>query len=45
MSKATEIIPIGFKGDTGVLLFHSKKVFLPDKKGLQWASKKNGGKA
>ena len=36
MSKTTEIIPIGFKGDTGVLLFPSKKGFLPDKNGLQW---------
>jgi hypothetical protein len=27
MSKVTEIIPIGFKGDTGVFLFPSKKVF------------------
>jgi hypothetical protein len=27
MSKVTEIIPIGFKGDTGVFLFPSKKGF------------------
>lgn len=36
LAHASQVVPIGFKGDTGVLLYPSKKGFLSDKKGLQW---------
>ncbi|CAC5380818.1 unnamed protein product [Mytilus coruscus] len=36
LAHASQVVPIGFRGDTGVLLYPSKKGFLSDKKGLQW---------
>lgn len=36
LAQANQVVPIGFKGDTGVLLYPSEKGFLSDKKGLQW---------
>ncbi|CAG2209076.1 unnamed protein product [Mytilus edulis] len=35
LSYSKEIVTIGYKGDKGVLLYPSKKGFLPDKRGLQ----------
>ncbi|CAC5355582.1 unnamed protein product [Mytilus coruscus] len=36
LAQASQLVTIGFKGGTGVLLYLSKKGFLSDKKGLQW---------
>ena len=35
-SKAIDIKPVGYKGDTGVLLYPSKRGYFKDKVGLQW---------